>query len=356
VKSTVYSYPLSPSATYDDLVRATDRLFAASGFGNLFQPEESVAVKLHFGEGDNPTYLKAPIARALIARIKAAGGRPFLTDSNTLYRGSRTNAIDHLALAYAHGFTPDGVGAPVIIADGLLGTDHVAVPIQGKHYQEVPVSAAGHHARALIAITHVTGHIAAGFAGSIKNIAMGLSSRAGKLSQHSDMLPDVSETRCVACGTCAERCPTEAITVKETAEIDEKKCIGCGECLAVCPNDAITFSWSESSEGLQEKMAEHALAVVSRKPGRIGFLNYIYDVTKGCDCFDTPQEPVLKSLAVLASTDCVAVDKASVDLMNEHTRGDFFRKLYRQIHYDVQFRHGESIGLGSTEYDLVAVS
>jgi hypothetical protein len=356
VKSTVYCYRLSASASYDDLVTATDQLFAAAGFAKLFRPEESVAVKLHFGEGDNPTYLKASIARALIARIKAARGRPFLTDSNTLYRGSRTNAIDHLTLAYDHGFTPEAVGAPVIIADGLLGTDQVSVPIKGKHYQEVPVSAAGHHARALIAITHVTGHIAAGYAGSIKNIAMGLSSRAGKLSQHSDMVPDVSEGRCVACGTCAERCPTDAITVKDIAEIDEKKCIGCGECLAVCPNYAITFSWSESSEGLQEKMAEHALAVVTRKPGRIGFLNYIYDVTKGCDCFDTPQEPVLKSLAVLASTDCVAVDKASVDLMDQHTHGDFFRKLYPHIRYDIQFRHGESIGLGSTSYDLVTVT
>lgn len=356
MKSTVYSYRLSASASYDDLVAATDRLFAAAGFGDLFRPEESVAVKLHFGEGDNPTYLKASIARTLIARIKAAGGRPFLTDSNTLYRGSRTNAIDHLTLAYDHGFTPEAVGAPVIIADGLLGTDQVSVPIKGKHYQEVPVSAAGHHARALIAITHVTGHIAAGYAGSIKNIAMGLSSRAGKLSQHSDMVPDVSEGRCVACGTCAERCPTDAITVKDIAEIDEKKCIGCGECLAVCPNDAITFSWSESSEGLQEKMAEHALAVVTRKPGRIGFLNYIYDVTKGCDCFDTPQEPVLKSLAVLASTDCVAIDKATVDLMDQHTHGDFFRKLYPHIRHDIQFTHGESIGLGSTAYDLVTVT
>jgi uncharacterized Fe-S center protein len=356
VKSTVYQYPLAASATYDDLVAATDRLFAAAGFDRLFQPEESVAVKLHFGEGDNPTYLKVPVARALVTCIKTAHGRPFLTDSNTLYGGQRSNAIDHLNLAYAHGFTPEGVGAPVVIADGLLGTDQVNVPIKGKHYQEVPISAAGHQARALIAITHVTGHIATGFAGSIKNIAMGLSSRAGKLSQHSDMLPDVSEERCVACGTCAERCPVDAITVGELAEIDEKKCIGCGECLAVCPNNAIVFTWSESSEGLQEKMAEHALAVVCRKPGRIGFLNYIYDVTKGCDCFDTPQEPVLKSLAVLASADCIAVDRASVDLMDKHTRGDFFRKLYPHIRYDIQFKHGESIGLGSTQYDLVKVT
>ena len=356
MKSKVYCYRLPSEADYHHLVSATETLFEAAQFGQLFRPGDSVAVKLHFGEGDNRTHLKPPVVRAVVERVKVAGGRPFLTDSNTLYRGRRSNSIDHLILAHEHGFTVEEVGAPVIIADGLLGNERVKVAIKGKHYQEVPISAAGHHARAIIALAHVTGHPGAGIGGSIKNIAMGLSSRAGKLSQHSDMVPDIKEDRCVACGTCAEWCPTEAIAVEEIAEIDEKKCIGCGECLAVCPTAAVTFSWSETNERLQEKMAEHALGVVSRKGGRIGFLNYIYDVTKGCDCFGSPQEPVLKSLAVVASADCVAIDRATVDLINDHTHGDFFRKLYPNIPYDVQFRHGESIGLGSTQYDLVEVT
>lgn len=356
MKSRVYCCRLPAEADYDGLVSATEALYEAAGFGELFGPGDSVAVKLHFGEGGNRTYLKPPVARAVVERVKAAGGRPFLTDSNTLYRGRRANAVDHLLLAYEHGFTPQAVGAPVIIADGLLGNDQVEVAIQGgTHYEKVRISAAGHHARSLIVLTHVTGHPGTGVGASIKNIAMGLSSRAGKLSQHSDMVPDIKEDRCVACGTCAEWCPAGAITVTDVAEIDEQRCIGCGECLAVCPNAAVTFSWSETNERLQEKMAEHALGVVSRKRGRIGFLNYIYDVTKGCDCFGNPQEPVLKSLAVLASTDCVALDRATVDLINEHTGGDFFRKLYPNIPYDVQFRHGERIGLGSTRYELVEV-
>ena len=354
--SKVYCYRLPPEADYDHLVAATERLFEAGNFNELFREGDSVAVKLHFGEGDTDTRLKPPVVRKVVDMVKATGGRPFLTDSNTLYRGRRSNAVDHVLLAYEHGFTMEQVGAPVIIADGLLGNDQVEVPIKGKHYQKVRISAAGHHARSLIALTHVTGHPGAGIGGSIKNIAMGLSSRAGKLSQHSDMVPDVKEDKCVACGTCAEWCPVDAITVDEIADIDEKKCIGCGECLAVCPNDAVTFSWSETNERLQEKMAEHALGVVTRKRGRIGFINYIYDVTKGCDCFGTPQDPALKSLAVLASTDCLAVDKATVDVINEHTHGDFFRKLYPDIPYDVQFTHGESIGLGSTQYDLVEVT
>jgi len=356
VTSTVYCYRLSPDADYDALVSATDRLFEAGDFDQLFEAGDSVGVKLHFGEGDNDTHLRPSVVRSVVGKVTAAGGRPFVTDSNTLYRGRRSNSIDHLILAHEHGFSIDEVGAPVIIADGLLGNEQVEIPIEGKHYTKVRISAAGHHAKALIVLTHVTGHPSAGMGASIKNIAMGLSSRAGKLSQHSDMVPDVSEEKCIACGTCAEWCPVEAITVDEVAEIDEKKCIGCGECLAVCPNGAVTFSWSETNERLQEKMAEHALGVVVRKTGRIGFINYIYDVTKGCDCFNTRQDPVLKSLAVLASTDCVAVDKAAVDLINEHTHGDFFRKLNPHIAYDVQITHGEAIGLGTTHYDLVEVT
>ena len=354
--SKVYCYRLPGDANDDHLVAATHRLFAAGNFAELFREGDSVGVKLHFGEGNNNTHLKPPVVRKVVDLVKAGGGRPFLVESNTLYRGRRSNSIDHLILAHDHGFTMDEVGAPVIIADGLLGNEQVKVPIQGKHYQEVPLAAGGHHAQTLVALTHVTGHPGTGIGASIKNIGMGLSARAGKLSQHSDMVPEVREDRCVACGTCAEWCPTKAITVGEIADIDEKKCIGCGECLAVCPNDAVTFSWSETNERLQEKMAEHALGVVTRKPGRIGFLNYIYDVTKGCDCFGTVQEPVLKSLAVLASTDCVAVDKATVDLINEHTHGDFFRKLYPHIDYAVQLTHGESLGLGSTTYDLTEVT
>ncbi len=352
----MYCVRLPRKATYDHLVSATEKLYDACSLGDLFRQGDSVAVKLHFGEGDNRTHLQPPVVRAVVEKVKAGGGRPFLIETNTLYRGRRSNAIDHLLLAHEHGFTMEQVGAPVIIADGLLGNDHVKVSIDGEHYKEVAVAAAGHHAHALIALTHVTGHPSTGFGGSIKNIGMGLSPRSGKLSQHSDMVPDVSEEKCVACGTCAQWCPTGAITVEEIAEIDEKKCIGCGECLAVCPNEAVTFSWSETNERLQEKMAEHALGVVVRKPGRIAFLNYIYDVTKGCDCFGTPQEVVLPSLAVLASTDCVAVDRAAVDLINGHTHGDFFRKLYPHIPYDVQFTHGETIGLGTTQYDLIEVT
>jgi len=355
VSSTVYCVKLSDDATYDDLVVATDKLFDRCSFGELFGEGDSVAVKLHFGEGRNNTHLKPPVVRTIVERVKNGGGRPFLTDSNTLYRGRRSNSIDHLNLAHEHGFTMENVGAPVIIADGLLGNEQVEVPIEGKHYKKVRISAAGHHARALIALTHVTGHPGAGFGASIKNIAMGLSSRAGKLSQHSDMTPEVKPEKCVACGTCAEWCPTNAITVKDIAVIDGAKCIGCGECLAVCPNQAVSFSWSETNERLQEKMAEHALGVVSRKQGRIGFINYIYDVTKGCDCFGSVQDVLLKSLAVLASTDCVALDKATVDLINETTHGDFFRKLYEDIPYDVQLTHGEAIGLGITDYALVDV-
>lgn len=190
---------------------------------------------------------------------------------------------------------------------------------------------------------------------SIKNVAMGLSSRAGKLDQHHGDVPIVDAKTCTACGRCADLCPAGAVTVQKTAVIDGEKCIACGECLAVCPFDAVGFKWLETSQGLNEKMVEHALAVKLTHEGRMCYFNFMTHMTKDCDCIGVSQSPACADVGIACSDDIVAVDQATADIVKERVGKDLFRKFYPKTDYTVQLRHGEELGLGSREYELIEV-
>ena len=355
MSSKVYFAPVKDGDSLEKVAESAIKLFDKAGFASIISASSLVAIKQHVGEGQNTTHIDPTITKAIISKVKSLGAKPFLTDSNTLYRGRRTNAVDHLILAAEHGFTQENIGAPIIIADGLIGIEQVSVEINKKHFREVFVSSAGYHANSIIALTHVTGHPISGLGGTIKNFAMGLASRSGKLQQHSNMLPRVKESDCIACGTCEEWCPADAITVDKFAVIDKDKCIGCGECMAICPSQAIEAPWGESSDNMQEKMAEYTLGIVKNKKGRIGCISFITNVTKGCDCYGTVQEKEIPDIGILASNDPIALDTASADVMLKKLGKDTFKEFYSNIDYRIQMRHGQEIGLGSMEYELVEI-
>jgi len=353
--NTVYFIRVGKDETAAQHAAKALKILKKAGWLKRFEKEDLVGIKQHLGERGGKGYLHPPIAAAFAKEIAKAGGKPFVTDSTTLYRGQRANAVDYLNLCQEHGFTYEAIGCPVIIADGLRGNSQVMVPIKGKHYQQVPISADAYHADGFFVLTHVTGHVAAGYAASIKNVAMGLVSRAGKMSQHHGSLPKLDKGKCTACGACARWCPAEAITVKKAAEIDAKKCIGCGECLSVCRFGAMGFDWGEVPERLLEKMAEHCLGVHQLHRGKMLYFNFAVHVTKDCDCMAKPDGPVCEDLGIIAGDDPVAVDQATLDLMTEHDRKNIFSEMRPAIAHDLQLRHGEAIGLGSRKYELVTL-
>jgi uncharacterized Fe-S center protein len=264
--------------------------------------------------------------------------------------------VDHLRLAHEHGFTIDQVGAPIVIADGLLGSGEKEVAIPGKIFNHVHIANAAIETNALIAVTHVTGHMATGLGGSIKNIGMGFASRKGKLRQHATMKPNVSDKYCTGCGICIRWCPADAILMKEDkAWINEKLCIGCGECLTVCRFDAIKHDWQMGENELQRRMAEHALGVVIDKRKKTGFINFLTSVTKDCDCIGMPQKPLFKDIGVLAAIDPVAIDAASLTLIEQKIGKSLTDLSYPRIDPWVQIRHGEEIGLGVAQFDLISL-
>jgi len=333
------------------------RLFKAEGFARCFMQGDFTAVKVHVGEPPNNTYIKSPCIKGLVEELLALKTRPFVTDTSTLYTGRRHNAIDHTILAHEHGFDTSGLGIPFIAPDGLFGTSETAVQIDGELNREVFIASDIVRCQSILSIAHFTGHPAACAAATLKTLGMGCSSRKAKMRQHAAMRPKVSND-CTLCGDCYDHCPADAITLGDVkADIDKGKCIGCGECVAVCRFGAVKYDWGAENKILQKNIAEHALGVVKGKEDRAAFFNFVISVTGDCDCFDRQDIPkVVDDIGILASTDPVAVDKASIDLV-ENRSGKTIARLLGKDELDprYQIEHGERIGLGSTDYELIEI-
>lgn len=346
------------------------RLLSGSGVLDCMAPKDLVAIKLHFGERGNTATIRPPLVGVVVDTVKEQGGRPFLTDTNALYRGYRNNAVDHLNTAVENGYAYAVVKAPVVIGDGLTGKDYRLVAVAGKHLKEAKIAAAALDADAMIVLSHFKGHELTGFGGAIKNLGMGLAARAGKLVQHSVVKPFIGP-QCRGCGKCVSWCPVEAISMEGKAVIAADICIGCGECTVTCPHRAIAINWKTETHLMQEKMAEHAFAAVQDKiaQGKIGFVSFVIDVTPLCDCCGFSDPAIVPDIGILASRDPVALDQACYDLVCQApglaasklgeavpAGPDKFRLLYPEVDGTVQLRHAEMLGLGSRSYNLVHLS
>lgn len=337
--------------------------------GKIVSHLDYTAVKVHWGERGNLGYVQPPLVRLVVEKVKRAGGKPFITDTNTLYLGSRRNAVDNLLTAIGNGFAPEVVGAPVIIADGLCGRDFVKVKVLGNHFSEVKIAGAIHYAKSLVVISHFKGHLEAGFGGAIKNVGMGCASPSGKQNMHSDIKPEADAEKCVACGSCIEVCPAGAITRREDRKtaINSAKCIGCGECVSVCPVEAIGVQWESDFNLMQEKMVEYAMGVAAKKEGKVCYLNFLTRISPDCDCFGWTDASIVPDIGITASVDPVALDQASLDLVNKapvipgtvlaekEQKPNKFAAVHKGVGGEHTLEYAEKMGLGSREYKLVEV-
>ncbi len=348
------------------------RLIRRAGIETIDFADRFVAIKIHFGEPGNLSFLRPNFARAVVDVIRAKGGRPFLTDCNTLYPGRRKNALDHLDAAAENGFSVASTGCQCIIADGLKGLDEKIVPISGgKHIKEAKIGQAIMDADILVSLNHFKGHEGTGFGGALKNIGMGSGSRAGKMDQHCDGKPTVDASLCRGCRQCGKQCAHDAISYneKKIASIDHNRCVGCGRCIGACNFDAIENTSGNSNQILCEKIAEYSLAVLQNRPNF--HINLVIQVSPNCDCHSENDVPIIPDVGMFASFDPVALDQACADAcikqpampgsqLAEHIEQgcpghDHFGVSSQGTDWTVTLAHAEEIGLGTRQYELIKV-
>lgn len=358
--STVYMADIHSRSATTNMCSKVDRLCDALNLKRIIKRNDLCGIKLHFGEYGNDTYLHPPYVRHVVDKVINAGGKPFLTDSSTLYSGMRHNAVDHLNVAALHGFARSVVNAPVIIADGLFGENDIPVAINKKHFREVFIADAIRRAPSLVVLSHFKGHEMAGFGGAIKNLAMGGASVRGKREQHATHV-QIDESKCVGCGRCVKVCPQQALSlVDNKSHVDVSKCIGCFECITVCPEKAISIDWATEMQPFVERMTEYAYGVVKGREKHICYMNFVLNVTPDCDCVEWSDAPLVADIGILAGTDPVALDQACFDLVNKaqaldsrlQDAADKFTARWPHTRGEVQLSYGEEIGLGSREYTL----
>lgn len=354
----------------ENLPQKLSRLLKKAGLENVIAENDLTAVKVHFGEQGNTAYIRPVFIRRIIQTLKEFKATPFLTDANTLYVGTRSDSVSHIHTAIENGFSYSSMDAtPIIIADGLRGKNETAVQVDQKNCKDVYIGSEIIQADALVSVAHFKGHELSGFGGTLKNLGMGCASRHGKLDQHSNVSPKIKRKTCTGCRECEKHCPGEAIYLEEKkAYINKDKCIGCGECIVRCPTESVQIKWNQTVPVFLEKMMEYTLGVLKDKTNKGFFINFITDISPNCDCLSYCEPPIVNNVGILASTDPVAIDQASVDLVNLQQAlpgtalktnlrpgEDKFKGLHPAVDWEHQLAYAETLGLGSRQYDLVKI-
>jgi uncharacterized Fe-S center protein len=356
----------------NNLLDKLKRVMIKAGIEKMDLKDKTVALKIHFGEPGNLAYIRPNYVKVIVDKVKELGGKPFLTDCNTLYYGMRSNAIDHLQAAMENGFNRIAVGCDVIIADGLTGTDTREIEIDQELVEKAKIGTVIADADVIISINHFKGHEQTGFGGALKNLGMGCGSRKGKMEMHSASKPFIEENDCVSCGMCIKNCPEKAISYNKNrkAVIDYEKCIGCGQCVASCHYGAARAKYDQSVEILNKKIAEYALAVLRGK--QHFHVSFMVNISPDCDCWDVNDQAIAPDVGIASSFDPVALDRACVDLVNAapailNSRitdkgqqladgADKFVHVHPDIHWKEGLEHAEKIKVGTQNYVLTKVS
>lgn len=357
---------------YDDSMPGKlERLLKELGLSNYFEPSEWVAIKTHFGSEGAHRIVRPVFLRKVVDALKSIKAKPFVTDS------VRIKGLDYLEVANQNGINHLSVGAPVVLADGLYGNDSIIIKA-GEIISDLAVASVIYDVPAMVVCSHVKGHIQAGYAGAIKNIAMG-----GVSSKHRECgwkcgrgaMHTVGEgkltwdhEKCEVCHQCEEICPLEAIKIENGLfTYKEEDCWRCGRCTRVCPSGALSLPGDDKR--FMRSLAESAKAVLSTfKEGKVIYINFLTEIQPECDCMPTADVPVIQDQGILVSDDIVAIEQASVNMLlkapplpQAATEEKAIAKdediLYKlsEKPYWIQIEEAERLGLGSRDYEIIEV-
>jgi hypothetical protein len=340
MSSTVYFVP--PERARDGV----GAILETSGFFKNLRPKKRIGIKVHFGEQGNTNHILPEFVRTAAIAASYYNIQPVVIETTALYRGRRQKAAEHLKLAAEHGFTTDKLLAPVEILDGRHGEKFYSVPLDSELVPAARLASGLRRIRYIINMAHFKGHFVAGFGGVIKNLAMGLAAKAGKLEMHSGSKPFVDPDKCASCGDCVDYCPNDAISFVQYVAKIGPACTGCGGCLAICRQGAIRHNWDAASETVQLKMVEYAKAVLLGR--ELIHFNFCLNITPNCDCNNQTEKPMMPDVGVFGSLDPVACEQAAWDRVGPH-----IRELYPHLKPDLLLEVAEKRGLGRRDHSIV---
>jgi uncharacterized protein len=324
-----------------------------------------VAIKLHTGHPGAIRYIRPVFAWQVARLVKEYGGKPFLFDTVSDHASSKLPK-EHLNTAAINGFTRDSVGAPVIIAgdDGKFINMPVDNHVDNPSINSAEIPEKLIKSDVMIVLSHVKGHILAGFDGAINNLGIGCVSTRTNQEQHTVSLPKLKENaECDGCGRCVEECPAEALAIVDNkVQKVEARCTGCCICYFTCPADC--WCWPEgASERLQVNIAHAAGAVLSAYKGQVIYVNFIQDIVPYCDCMAMSAPPVVQDAGIMLSLDPVSIDKASLDVIDMSPviepkatpkPPDILGKMH-DTDSTIQLRTAEKLNIGEMTYSIFSV-
>ncbi|HRR54357.1 MAG TPA: DUF362 domain-containing protein [Candidatus Methanomethylicus sp.] len=361
--SKVYFFDFCKSS---DALRGVDALLkAVLRSGDL--RGRRTAVKAHFGELGNYTHIRPQFVRRVVDIINADGGAPFATDTTTLYpTGKRLSAAGVISSARYNGFTEEGLGCPIAVADAPDGEAGTAIDLEelepGTPLRRIMVARQIAEAGAMVVMSHVKGHLLSGLGGAIKNLGMGCTTKGCKASQHAMHGLVFVRDGCTMCGKCAAACQFGALEMGADGPVKSDACVYCLTCMWECETGSIRFL-PDGKARFQEGLAMAAAGVSRMLAGRpVVYLNFLLDVTPLCDCAAPAGQPVFQNAGILASCDPVAADKASLDILDrtamipglDQAAPDVLGKLNGTSSL-IQLRAAERLRIGSMDYELIAV-
>lgn len=355
-KSIVFYIKIKNTDNLKQIQNNFTKLITESKILDVINNNTNATIKMHLGEEGNTGFINPIFIKILSEMLKNKNVLTTVSETNTLYKGRRTNSEDHLKLAYEHGFTKHNIGIDVVIPDDNDENNTVTININQHHIKQAKIISYFIKTDFLIGVSHFKGHIMTGFGGALKNIGMGCATRKGKLEQHSDLSPIVMKEMCTGCQNCITVCPVNAISFKNnTASINNSLCIGCTTCIAVCHAAAIDIQWESGANLIQEKMIEYTEAVLQNKKNKMLFINFATKITKECDCLAKDDPRICPDVGIFISRDPVSIDKACLDLVIKTAGKDIFKEVHPQRDGIKQLEYAHKLDLGNLHYELVEI-
>lgn len=366
--SDVFMVDARSAGIHESYSKKIEMLLDTPDFAEMIPQGKRVTfIKANYSNIGYSKYIRPVLMRAIVEKVKELGGFPSITDTSGFFPKGQVKGDLWLAAAEVMGYSLESLGCDRFLANGYEGDDGEFISTGGSELGGVEVARAIREAACLIVVSQVTAHPQAGMFGAIANVGIECLNNSGKARVYQDLKPGWRKDNCKSCGLCASACQWQALTYTEgILSYDETRCSGCGICLIACQNKARGLA-GEQIAAFQRRVAESAAAIVKTLNKKIIYMNFLMDIVPQYYRFAWADTPFVPDIGILASTDPVAIDTFSMELIKWTTgipktaaedagalaKGVEKFKALTGADPEVMLSHGERLGLGSKDYQVL---